>query len=221
MKIGFYLIDTKTLDSMCGYKCALALVASAKRCMPHVDVVHLTNESSPPVVGVDETIRFMNEPMARLRMRHHANLSGDWLFVDTDVLFQADVQRVFDDEFDLAVTSRGWDHLRAAPGFTERMPTNMGVVFSRTSAFWAECLARVRELPKTQQQWMGDQEVFCELLEEGRYNVRHLPGSVYNFPPAVDDSEMSRELESVAAIVHFKGEQRKPMMLRRIGERVP
>ena len=220
MTIGFFLVDTQTLESMCGYKCADALVKSAKKVMPNVSVVHFTNDTSPAVSGTS-TQRMDNQPMAKLRMRHHCNVTGDWLFVDTDVLFQQDVRPVFDKEFELAVTSREWDHLKPAAGFAERMPVNMGVVFSRSSAFWAECLARVKELPKPQQNWMGDQEVFCEILAEDRYKVRQLKGAIYNFPPALDDNDQSRELEANASIVHFKGEQRKPMMLRRIGSTIP
>jgi hypothetical protein len=218
--IGFYLIDRRTLDSMCGYKCAEALVESARKVMPDVPVVHFTDNASPEVRGTD-TMRLASEPMARLRMRHHSHVSGEWLFVDTDVLFQQDVQHVFDKDFDLAVPSRGWGHLKKARGFTKRMPANMGVVFSRSAAFWTECLARVRELSKIKQHWMGDQEVFCGILAEDRYRVRELKGSVYNFPPSLDDNETSQALEAQAAIVHFKGEARKPMMLRRIGAVIP
>lgn len=221
MKIGFYLIDTQTLDSMCGYACAQALIASARRVMPTCQIVHFTDDISPSVEGVDETIRLMGEPMARLRMRHHASVTGNWVFVDTDVVFQADVQSVFTTDFDIAVADRDWEHVKAAAGFTDRMPFNMGVVFSRTHSFWAECYARVRQLEKPQQRWMGDQEVFCELIEEGRFTVHQLPGSVYNFPPSLDDNDVSRAIEAKAAIVHFKGAQRKPMMLRRIGAQIP
>lgn len=220
MTIGFYLLDTGTLDSLCGYACARALTRSVRAVMPGVSVVQFTDDDSPGVCGVDEVLRMRREKMARLRMRHHSNVSGDWLFVDTDVLFQRDVRNVFDQPFDLAVADREWDHVKPAAGFTERMPINMGVVFSRVPAFWAECHARLKELPKEKQRWMGDQEVFCELIAEGRYDVRHLPGAVYNFPPATDDEDISG-LELEAAIVHFKGPQRKPLMLRRIGERIP
>lgn len=222
MTIGFYLLDTGTLDSLCGYACARALVRSARAVMPGVPVIQFTDEESPSVCGIDEVVRMPRERMARLRMRHHGNVTGDWLFVDTDVLFQRDVRDVFDKGFDLAVADREWDHVRPAAGFTARMPINMGVVFSRSPAFWAECHARLKELPKGKQRWMGDQEVFCEILAEDRYSVRHLPGAIYNFPPAIDaDDDCISGLEQEAAIVHFKGPQRKPLMLRRIGERIP
>lgn len=218
MKIGFYLLDTGTLDSMCGYACARALVRSVREVMAGVEVVQFTDDDSPTVEGVDRTCRLPEEPMARLRMRHHATVTGDWLFVDTDVLFQRDVRDVFKNAFDLAVADRDWDHVKPAAGFTERMPFNMGVVFSRTPAFWAECLARLKELPKPKQRWMGDQEVFCDILSEQRYRVALLPGAIYNYPPSLSGHDA---IEASAAILHFKGERRKPLMLKRIGEVIP
>lgn len=221
MKIGFYLVDTQTLDSMAGYKCAIELVRSARASIKKAEVYHLTDNDSPAVDGVDDTIRMKLEPMARMRMRHHGLLTGEWLFVDTDVVFQQDVRNVFQNDFDIAVCDREWDHVKPAGGFTDRMPWNMGVVFSRTPAFWTECYQRVRLLDKQKQRWMGDQEAFCDVIEEGQFKVHQLPGAVYNFPPALDNNESSQAIEAKAAIVHFKGEQRKPMMLQRIGATIP
>lgn len=217
MKVGFYLIDTRTLDSMAGYACAKALAQSVRRTMPRVPVVHFTDDQSPAAEGVDQVLRLPKEPMARLRMKHHASVSGDWLFVDTDVLIQQDVRRVFDRAFDLAVTIRDWPHVKAAPGFTERMPFNMGVVFSRCAAFWDDCYRMLQEKPKDLQRWMGDQEVFCDLIAMGRYRVEDVSGTRYNFPPTPEADPKFQSLERDAAILHFKGPQRKVAMLRRIG----
>jgi hypothetical protein len=223
VKVGFYLVDTQTLDSMACYACARALVKSIRTVMPRTPVVQLTDDSSPEVVGVDDVKRFKSEPMARMRMRHHGSLTGEWLFVDADVLIQRDVRDVFNAEFDLAVTNRDWPHVKPAAGFTEAMPYNMGVVFSRNPQFWGEAYAQLRELPKPAQRWMGDQEVFGDLIATRRYNVKMLSGTVYNYPPAVrgEETAYTRALEAEAAIVHFKGARRKPIMLSRIGEVVP
>lgn len=223
MTVGFYLLDTRTLDSMAGYAGARALVRSVRAAMPDVPVVQFTDEASPAVEGVDGVRRKPREAMALLRMRHHAGVQGDWLFVDTDVLIQRDVRDVFRKPFDLAIPDRVWPHLRPSSGFTRRMPFNMGVVFSRCRAFWADVYWRLLQRPKAERRWMGDQEMFCEVLAEHRHKVRTLPGLTYNFPPALegDDLTASAALEPDAAIVHFKGPQRKPLMLTRIGERVP
>jgi hypothetical protein len=221
--VGFFLVDTQTLDSMAGYAGARYLLRSVRAAMPGVPVVQLTDDKSPEVAGVDEVRRFPSEPMARLRMRHHAHALGDWLLVDADVVVQRDVRDIFDEAFDIGVTVRDWPHLKPGAGFTAEMPYNMGVVFSRTVVFWAEAYARLRELPKDAQRWMGDQEVFCELVDAARYRIKRVSGTVYNFPPALngDARPEAARLEAAAAIVHFKGPHRKPLLLRRAGEVVP
>lgn len=138
MTVGVFLVDTKTLDAECGYLCAKHMARSVREHMPGVEVVQFTDDLSRPIDGVDAALRLPRGPMAQLRMQHHANVSGDWLFVDTDVLVQQDVRDVFMKDFDIAIAERDWDHLKPANGFTERMPHNMGVVFSRSPAFWVE-----------------------------------------------------------------------------------
>lgn len=219
MNVGFFHIDTKTDASEQGYACARLLVASVRRCMPYAHVVHFTDLTSPGVKGVDAVRRKPSEPMALLRMRHHAGVEGEWLFVDTDVIVQrSGVRKVFNDEFDIAITDRTWPHLKAAVGFTERMPFNTGVVFSRCPRFWADVYTRLRNLEPELQQWMGDQEVICEIVNEDspRYQVRHLRGHKYNYPPVVEED--TTDLEAAAFIVHYKGPKRKPLMMARKAE---
>jgi hypothetical protein len=219
MNIGVYHIDAQTPDSEIGYLCAREMVKSAKARMPAVRIVHFTDLESPPIKGVDEVRRKPSEPMALLRMRHHAGVKGEWLFVDTDVIFQKPVHKVFREDFDIAVTTRNWPHLKVAVGFTERMPFNSGVMFSRCPAFWSEVYCRLRQSDRDLQEWMGDQEVICDLVTDPdtRYTFRHVKGSIYNFPPALpDDAVDSLALQADAAIVHYKGPRRKPLLLKRL-----
>jgi hypothetical protein len=215
MKIGFYHVDRQDEESDLGYQCARLMVKSAKKFMPSVPVVHFTDTTSKSVKGVDATKRKPAEPMALLRMRHHAGCDGRWLFVDTDVIFQQPVLAVFAAyEFQIAVTTRNWPHVKAAEGFSGRMPFNMGVVFSRNAHFWAECYTRLRDLDADDQEWMGDQVVFNEVIEEGRYLIRRISGATYNFPPEIPGKETKyADLLSQASILHYKGPERKRLLL--------
>lgn len=217
MTIGFLCVDTNTPDSVEAYQCAKAMVKSARRAMPKVDIVQFTDLTSPVVQGVRHVRRKPREPMGLLRMRHCAGVPGDWLFVDTDILFQHPVTSVFKREFDVAVTSRDWSHLKVAQGFSERMPFNTGVVFSRRPSFWADCYLRLRDFDQDQQRFMGEQQVICALSgETDRYHVVHLKGSLYNFPPEVPGITPSQQEQmSAAHILHFKGRARKALMLKR------
>jgi hypothetical protein len=218
--IGFFYIDTGTESAAANLACARLMVQSAKREMPSVKMVQFTDQVTSGIKGVDEVRRKPSEPMALLRMRHHAGVKGDWLFVDTDVYFQRDVRRVFrEHEFDIAVTNRDWKHLKAAGGFTARMPFNTGVVFSRSPHFWREVYGRLRTFPANLQQWMGDQEVIGDLVHENEdmrwFNVHQLKGSLFNYPPAIRLEKTEATRIDEAWIVHYKGPSRKKQMLSR------
>lgn len=208
MSVGFYHVERQSVASDVGYLCARALVKSVRVSMPGVKVVQFTDLASTAVKGVDAVRRKPSEPMALLRMRHQAGVEGEWLFVDTDVIIQKSCRPVFKRSFDIAVTTRNWPHLKAAVGFSERMPFNSGVMFSRCPRFWGEAYTRLRQLDEEKQQWMGDQEVICEMVTEDplRYHVRHLSGTQYNFPPVVrDDVADAAVTQEQAYIVHYKG----------------
>lgn len=219
MTIGFFLVNNGSLDAALGVTCAEALIDSAKRTMPTVPVVQFTDETTEAVEGVDEVRRKPAEPMAVLRMRHHASVEGDWLFVDSDVIFQREVQHVFADRFDVAITTRNWSHLKPAVGFSERMPFNVGVVFSRCRPFWKRVLERVTAMPDDAQQWMGDQQAVCDVVADRklRFHVKFLKGSKYNLPPSMEDGNaLSAELERKANIIHYKGTERKALLMERL-----
>lgn len=219
MQVGCFLVDTQSVDSALGVICAEALIRSVRATMPGVPVVQFTDERTAAVSGVDVVARLPLEPLARLRVRHQAACEGDWLFVDTDVVIQRDVRPVFDQSFDIAITTRNWKHLKVAVGFSERMPFNTGVVFSRCPAFWQDVYKRLGKLPAEAQAWMGDQQAICDLIaSKPRYDIAFLKGSRYNLPPAMapDDTELSAQLEAKASILHFKGGERKALLLQRI-----
>lgn len=217
MRIGFFHVDTDR--EACGLMrlCARGLVKSARKTMPGVEIVHFTDLTTKGIKGVDEVRRKPSEPMGLLRIRHNAGVPGEWVFVDTDVYFQESVQHVFKLDFDVAVTQRDWSHLKAAGGFSDRMPFNTGVVFSRCPRFWSDVYTRMRDtLEPEQQEWMGEQQAICDVAgETDRYAIRQLPGSRFNFPPAVPGLKPVSRQED-AAILHYKGPDRKRLMVKRI-----
>lgn len=220
MTLGFLFVDTG-FESKTGRLFAQALIHSVRAAMPGMPVVQFTDEHTTPCVGVDDVRRLPREPMALMRFRHQASVSGAWLFLDTDVLVQRDVRKVFDKPFDIAVTTRNWPHLRPAEGFTQRMPFNAGVVFSRSQAFWAEAYDRLKRDVEQDKAFMGHQQVICDMVDSGRWVVAKLKGSRYNFPPYVDrmgnhKDHPSESMEANANIVHYKGLRRKSLLLERI-----
>lgn len=222
ISVGFLHLDRGTSTNDHGYRCARALVQSVRRCMPHARIVQFTDQTSRGIKGVDAVRRKPSEPMGLLRMRHCAGVEGDWIFVDTDVLFQKRADPVFKRSFDVCLTTRDWSHVKPAPGFSTRMPFNTGVVFSRSPRFWAECYTRLRDFDGDKQQFMGEQEVINLVATDDpmRYHVRTVSGTIYNYPPMAPTDDRSsvaqRQDEAAAAILHFKGPERKLLMLQRI-----
>lgn len=200
MNIGFFVQGVGEHRDI-----AQHLVSSTKRVMPGVEVWQLTDGDTPKVKGIDGCVRLaVRMPMAVRRMRLHAMLDGDWLFVDTDVVVQKDVRGVFESPFLVAVTDRVgsiWEH---SPDVKD-MPYNMGVTFSRSPEFWKDVTQRLLKEPAHLQQWCGDQLVVCRLVKEkheqwGPGAAKVLPGHVYNFTPDKSGVDASH-----AALLHFKG----------------
>lgn len=193
MKVGFFCQSQEHLGL------AKHLVDSVKRTMPKVEVYHLTDGKCP--AGAENVLRIPEEmPMAVRRMTHHARLSGDWLFIDSDCVLQKDVSHVFDGEFDIAVTDRKGSMWDKTP-YAEAMPFNMGVTFSKSPEFWADVLQKLKTLPPKLQEWEGDQLTVGIVCQDWKTKV--LPGHIYNFTPWKREDDRSH-----AAIVHYKGSRK-------------
>ena len=210
MNVGFYLTSHAP-----SYVYADALVRSVRSTMPHVPIHQFTDMKSPSVWGIDATHRLPPAPLSVLRSAHYAAVSGEWLFLDADCIVQRDVQEVFNFPFDIAVTDRHWPHLSPLPeAYTEAMPYCAGVVFSRSQRFWEEVHRRVHVMSVEDQGWIGDQRAMCDVLAAGYFNRKVLDGYIYQFPPGADDIMVSELPE--AAIVHYKGPERKKLLMSRI-----
>jgi hypothetical protein len=172
------------------------LISSARKVMPGVEIFQLTDDKTPQhdcnIVRLGGAM-----PMAVRRMTLHSMLAGDWLFVDTDIVFREDVRDVFKASFHIAVTDRVGSAWENSPDVKD-MPYNMGVTFSRSASFWDRVAGVMKSLPPHLQEWCGDQLVVCEMQKQVKTLV--LPGLKYNFTPLRREDDISH-----AAIVHYKG----------------
>lgn len=192
------------------------LIRSIRKVMPDVPIYQLTNGTSPQIMGVDHVRRIdQTLPMAVLCVEHYRRCEGDWLLLDTDILVQEDVRDVFNDSFDLAVADRegclvdGESEL----DLIKEMPYNIGVMFSRSSAFWQRVLETMIPMDDKKKHWMGNQYAACDVILSGEFAVKFIPGRRYNCPPLNLEDRCAE-----AAIIHFKGNMRKQMMLKRFYE---
>lgn len=177
------------------------LIASVKRYMPHAGPYQLTRDGVKQLEGA-EVIRIPGDmPMGARRIGHYASLMGEWIFVDTDVLFREDVSGVFEKPFDVALVSRDGTYMEGTE-YAKAMPYNFGVVFSRNSEFWQEAGKHLSRMAPALQEWEGEQLVTCEMARRGKFKVEILP-SRYNFTPAEKTDNVSDK-----AILHLKGQRK-------------
>lgn len=205
LNVGFYL--NAGGDMAGNYRCAHLLVRSLHAVMPGIPVTQFTDRISPVVADVYHVERNDPAPLCEARAAAFMRVSGDWLFLDTDVLIRQDVSAVFDRRFDVAVADRNWPHIEPTPALTAQMPYNAGVVFSRRPLFWREVLALV-QAKGLGEDWMGDQWAIGQVADSGRYQRLVLPGMQFNYPPGGP----SDRGEHGAAIVHFKGPRKRWML---------
>lgn len=173
--------------------------------MPGVEIVQLTDETTPAVVGCTVLRKAWTHqnPMV-FRMEHLADMDGEVLCLDTDCIVQADVAGVFSLPFDVALTFRDKPVIDPESGrdLTKFMPFNTGVIFSRSKAFWLECLDR---LPRQDLGWYADQLVVAKVAE--KFDVLKLHTDNFNYTPREASENVGNRL-----IVHYKGKYRKSIM---------
>lgn len=209
MRVGFFTVFRKDPQH---YVLAEMLIRSVKTTMPGTEIVQFTDETSPAVHNVDTVRRLPSGKMLERRIEHYTKCDAndyedsDWLLLDTDIYVRRDVRDVFEGEyFDVALADRNWPHLPPTLELTAEMPYNTGVVFCKNPAFWQAVLVLWRELEQKKQDWLSEQRVVARVVNSGVFNVKILPGMVYNYPPA-SASDMGE-----AAIVHYKGNRKEWM----------
>jgi len=220
MKIGFVHLDTTARPNADHVSMVLRLIASIRRAMPTVPVVHLTDEHTLGFATVDEVFRRpVSKLIALAVLQLYAAASEwtdktqprpEWIFVDTDVLFHAPVEHVFDSFFDIAVAKRDGTLLPHEVGtkFMAQQPYNKGVVFSRSEKFWRDCVTKCAAMKPARQAWMGDQIAMNQVIAEWRYRVKELDPR-YNYPPKSKNESLADKF-----VTHWKG-KRKAWMLER------
>ncbi len=210
MEIAFFHVDRDAGSR----ELAEIMVESARAVMPDSRIVQMTDMTTPPIEGVDDVLRKTPDGgITYFRMLHMSKYPpGDVLFVDTDVVFNRDVSCVFESEFDVALAPRTQElNITDSDVFdkdedaSERMPYNIGVMFSRSSDLWKRV---EKENRKYKDEWFGDQLSFAEVV--GEFAVKEIDPAVYNYTP-----EYVLEDTTFKAIVHYKGPHRKKWMMQK------
>lgn len=186
--------------------------------MPHISVVQLTDQATPPVPLVDEVRQGdpAGIPLKPYRLLRYSELEFDnWLLLDTDIIVNVNVQSVFsyDSSFDVAMLMR--TNMKVGPRilskfpeltgekFVKLMPYNGGVIFMRNPTFFKQAFAWTMTLPPIwRDEW--DQLAIAQIAKSGQYKITNLP-EYFNYSPwCWNDPNIAK-----AFIVHYKGERKK------------
>lgn len=188
-------------------RCAEIMVRSV-RGMGH-QVLQMTDGTTPKVKGANDVKRLvMDEPLMPYRLKHLALLPDfEWLLLDTDIVMQKDVSKVWDKEFDVALTKRFEPVPFQGYDITRIMPYNTGVMFSRSRNFWRDAYEQCLTLDPQFWEWWGDQISVFLAARDGGYKLLELDCNEYNYSPKSQDEDVSGK-----AIVHYKGANRKEWM---------
>ena len=169
--------------------------ATVRHHHPTAHIVHMTDTVTLAIDQADEVRRiFWNkeeQSVTWLRLEHFAALDDEpTVLLDSDTLVRGDLDGVFDQPFDVALTVRHKD-----PRY------NAGVMFSRCGAFWRALREHIHE--------HGDVTDFMAIdrtLEKmDDFNILDLPVGRWNC------SDMKEDFIPHCTVLHYKG-LRKGMM---------
>jgi hypothetical protein len=176
--------------------------------MPFARIVQFTDLESPEVPGIHEVRRSdIKTPLWVHRWRAYSELEGDVVCLDTDVIVQRDLGKLFAFDWDIALTRRDkpvYDPNKV--DITKTMPFNGGVLLSRSPRWLASLASTCEEINHLNQEWYTDQLAMAVCVRSQKESCLHLPCEVYNFTP-----NAPRESVSHAWVVHYKGKRKEWM----------
>ena len=185
MKVAYLYVDFGHEVGAEQRKLAAISIASVRKHMPGVEIVHLADLKTKTLDGVDSVLAMAWDGHNRGDLQ--SQIHGDVLFLDTDTIITQDVSGVFNDkDFEVAVAKR--------PSDWEGDEFNQGVVFSRNEKFWKAVAEKARERK------VYDEAGFTDVVLNGGFRVKQLP-ETYNLAIPPD-----------TAILHFKGQRKKVML---------
>ena len=184
------------------------MVQSVIKAIKGAEIVQLTDMLTEPVKGVHSVIRKPYDGnLMTFRMLHLAELKGEWITLDTDVIVLKDLSEVFKQDFDVALTKRTGPILdNNGIDIARIMPYNTGVMFSKNQMFWKSAYKTLVQMPAETHKWYGDQLSVRITADSTTLKVLELDCEQYNYTPNTADERKD------CYVLHFKG-NRKDWML--------
>jgi len=172
------------------------------------EIIHLTDRVTPQVTGSHKVIRkHFDGNLMTFRMEHLADLEGEWLTLDTDIIVRKDLSHVMEQDFDVALTKRTKPiYDESGINIVDYMPYNTGVMFSKNQQFWQDAYQLLLDMPEEAHRWWGDQLSVYAAANTGKYQVTELDCDTYNYSPNSADDDKD------CHVLHFKGKRKEWML---------
>lgn len=176
-------------------------IASVRKFLPGAHIIQLTNMDFAGVPNVDEVLRYPNEgdfiEWAFGALITLCARGGNVLQIATDVLIQADVSPVFDQDFDVAACRYPY---KDRPDGAYCGDVN----FIKEGGYrlFSDALRIYRMFP-VRDGWDGGQVSFLAATKMTPLRVKDLDERVYCLTPKDKNENMDN-----AAIVHFRGHRK-------------
>jgi hypothetical protein len=188
-------------------------IHSIKKFMPTAKIVQVTDRKTKAVDGVDQVFRFRTKTQRKrvtLNYRGFEFLSKldlkEMVFIDPDMMFNADVEPLMKEDFEIAVSARSKvDGERLSTSYMRRYPY-CSLMFIKTPEFWKDCYKMFSEWPD-ELTWITNMRIVGNVINSGKYKVRVLDGDIYNRPV-----HHKNDFNKDTKVYHFKGSRNKRFM---------
>lgn len=188
--------------------CARIMIGSVRRHMPGVEIIHMADDDCPQLPEADSCVRMpwsgLKDDATVWRLKHLAAMDGEILSLDTDVVLQNNLGRVFDWDFDIAMARReGPIFSPNGIDLTKSMAFNTGIIWCRNNKVWSRCLEVLDE--SGDMGWYSDQWAANRVAHEFKFLKLHCDN--FNYSPKAAGEDLSGRYA-----VHYKGNRKKWMV---------
>ncbi len=196
--------------------------------MPTARIIQCSDSDSTAVRGVDQVFRVEGDSTQlmtfRLKAFRDLGLESPALYMDTDMLLLRPIDLgVILEKKDAVVCERSFKRNEkfgqlkfknfvfecyAGKTLMQAHPYIACFTITRNWKFWDTAYEILSGMPVMFHAWFGDQEAIKRVVESGSWIVKKVPESTYACLP-----EMFVSSTSKPRLMHFKGPERKALML--------
>lgn len=194
-------------------------IMSARRWMPQATIHHWTDRHTPPLKGADVLMRsdadvgtdILITAKALNTAAHGMQAKDIWALSDVDVVWQDDLEKLFVQDFDVALV---W---RDNPAMPYNGGLMMGKPSERAKAFWERFAHTVHSLPRLSDGWWSEQLALASMLgnQVRPHDTVIYAGArvrIFDAEEILPSAKEGAEYRVPGYGVHFKGTDAKAAM---------